>query len=208
MRRRAFIAGLLLSPAAARAQVQQWAKVAKVGLLDPGIPHLFEAYRDAMAGLGYVEGQNVVFVHRSAHGRAEDVGASATELARLNVDVIVTAATLPVRSAAEATSTIPIVFAALGDAVRTGVVQNLARPERNLTGLSFLNSEISAKRLELLREALPGAKRVAVFDDPSTIRFPVEATEVAARGLGLEVKVIAVPGLDAFEQGFRAAVDW
>src|SRR4051812_44256153 len=113
MRRRQVVAGLLLSPAAARAQVQQWVKVPKVGLLDPGIPHLFDAYRDAMAGLGYVEGQNVEFVHRTAHGRAEDVAASATELAGLNTDVIVTAGTLPVRSTAEATSTIPIVFAAL-----------------------------------------------------------------------------------------------
>jgi putative tryptophan/tyrosine transport system substrate-binding protein len=124
------------------------------------------------------------------------------------LDVIVTAGTLPVRAIKDATSTIPIVFAALGDAVATGAVSNLARPDGNITGLSFLNTEISAKRLGLLRETLPGAQRVAVFSDPSVVRSFVEATEEAARGLSLELRVLEIPAPDSFEGAFDAAVKW
>jgi putative tryptophan/tyrosine transport system substrate-binding protein len=188
VRRREVMAGLLLSAVAEPTNAQQRTKLPLVGLLDPGIPHLFDAFRDGMRTLGHFENQNITFVHRSADGRPEPIPGLAAELVRLNVDVIVTAGTSTVRAAAQATSNIPIVFAALGDAVRTGIVDTLARPGANLTGLSFLNTEISPKRLEILAEIVPGVKRIAVF-------------------AGIEVQVIDVPHLDAFENAFQAAVD-
>ena len=99
-----------------------------------------------------------------------------------------TAATLPTRSVAATTSRIPIVFAALGDAVSTGLIKNLSRPGGNLTGLSFLNEEISSKRLELLRDLFPRIQRIAVFDDPNTVRTFFEATQAAAAGLGVQLQ--------------------
>src|SRR4051794_8334651 len=128
MRRRAVIAGLALAAAARSAFAQHRTDAPRVGLLDPGIPHLFAAFREGMLNLGYVDGENIKFVLLSANGRANDIPALAAELVEQNVAVIVTAGTLPVRSAAQATSNIPIVFAALGDAVRSGLVGSLARP--------------------------------------------------------------------------------
>jgi putative ABC transport system substrate-binding protein len=208
MKRREFITllgGAAAWPLAAHAQRT---KTPQVGILDPGISHLFEAFRQGMSDLGYIDLQNISYVYRSAEGQAERVPRLASELAGLQLDVIVTAGTLPVRAIKDATSTIPIVFAALGDAVATGAVGNLARPGGNITGLSFLNTEISAKRLGLLRETLPGAQRVAVFSDPSVVRSFVEATEEAARGLSLELRVLEIPAPDSFEGAFDAAVKW
>ena len=150
MRRRGFLAGLLLATTANVVTAQRRARPPQIGILDPGIPQLFDAFRDGMRSLGYVEGQNINTVLRSAQGRPADVQHLAAELAGLKVDVIVTAGTAPVRAAAEATSSIPIVFAALGDALASGIVTNLFRPGGNLTGLSFLNTEVSSKRLETL----------------------------------------------------------
>src|SRR3954463_16029185 len=177
MRRREVMAGLLLAAVAEPTNGQPRTKRPLGGLLDPGIPHLFDAFRDGMRTLGHFENQNITFVHRSADGRPEPIPGLAAELGRLNVDVIVTAGTSTVRSAAQATSNIPIVFAALGDAVRSGLVGSLARPGANLTGLSFLNTEISAKRVELLTQTVPGIERIAVFADPTASRLFVDATE-------------------------------
>src|SRR5215210_4086902 len=207
MRRREVLVGLILAAVAGPTNAQQRTKLPLVGLLDPGIPHLFDAFRDGMHTLGHFESQNITFVHRSAEGRPEPIPGLAAELVRLNVDVIVTAGTSTVRAAAQATSHIPVVFAALGDAVRTGTVDTLARPGANLTGLSFLNTEISPKRLEILTEIIPDVKRIAVFADPNAPRLYVEATEEAARRLGIEVQVIDVPRQEAFDDAFRLAVD-
>src|SRR4051795_9662057 len=157
--------------------------------------------------LGHFENQNITFVHRSADGRPEPIPGLAAELVRLNVDVIVTAGTSTVQAAARATSDIPIVFAAVGDAVSTGTVDTLARPGANLTGLSFLNTEISPKRLEILAEIIRGVKRIAVFADPNAPRVYVEATEDAARGLGIEVRVIDVPRPEALGEAFVTAIE-
>jgi len=152
------------------------------------------------------EGQNINTVLRSAQGRPEDVQPLAAELARLNVDVIVTAGTAPVRAAAEATSSIPIVFAALGDALASGIVTNLFRPGGNITGLSFLNTEVSSKRLEILVEAVRNVQRIAVFADPTASQSFVEATEQAAKRLGVMPQIINVPRPEVLEEAFRAAV--
>ena len=207
MRRREIItligaaaAGWPLSARAQRTAIPQ------IGLLDPGVSGLFAAFEQGMRDLGYIEGQTVSYLRASAEGRAERVPQLAAELVARNPDVIVTAATLPVHAVQERTSKIPIVFAALGDAVGLGVVSNLARPGGNLTGLSFLNTEISGKRLELLRDMLPGLQRVAVlWDAANQPRQTVEPTEAAARQLGIELQLLQVRGPDDFEAAFRVA---
>jgi len=166
-------------PLAARAQ--QRSTLAQVGILDPGIPQHFDSFRRGMRDLGYVEGQNISYIYRSTAGRAELVPQLASELVSLKPDVIVTASPLLVRALKEATSTIPIVFAAVGDALLAGLVGSLAHPDANVTGLSFLNSELSAKRLQLLLETLPNIRRVAVLWDSNTPRRWPEATQEASR---------------------------
>jgi putative ABC transport system substrate-binding protein len=160
-----------------------------------------------MRDLGYVEGKSISYIYRSAAGRAEPVPRLASELAALNPDVIVTASALPVRAVKEATSTIPIVFATLADAITAGAVSNLAHPGGNLTGLSFLNTELSAKRLELLLETLPNIRRVAVLRDLNTPRRWAEATEEAGRSLGLALQLLEVAEPETFESAFEAAVN-
>jgi putative ABC transport system substrate-binding protein len=160
-----------------------------------------------MRDLGYVEGRNIAYERRSSAGRSEPIPQLAAELVQAKVAVIVTAGLKPVRAAMQATSTIPIVFAALGDAIVTGTVSNLARPDRNATGFSFLNTEISAKRVELLHEMLPTARRVAVlFDRNNNTRFNLETAVNSARTMTLEAPVFEVAGPDEFEGAFVAAV--
>src|SRR5262249_49530927 len=171
----AALGGAAAWPLAARAQ--QRTMVPQIGILDPGLPQHFEAFRRGMDDLGYVEGRSVSYMYRSAAGRAESVPRLASELVALKPDVIVTASALPVRAVKEATSTIPIVFATLADAITAGAVNNLAHPGANVTGFSFLNTELSAKRLELLVEALPNIRRVAVLRDLNTPREWAETTE-------------------------------
>src|SRR5262245_13489831 len=161
MRRREFTAllgsGVAGWPLAARAQPTT---LPQVGILDPGIPQHFGAFRTGMRDLGYMEGKSISYIYRSAAGRAEPISQFASELVALNPDVIVGASAVPVQALKEATSTIPIVFV-LADALTIGVVSNLAHPGGNLTGLSFLNTELSAKRLELLLETVPNIRRIA-----------------------------------------------
>jgi putative ABC transport system substrate-binding protein len=209
MRRREFImlvgGAAVMWPLMARAQ-QRTSNVPQIGLLDPGVAHNFEAFLGGMRDLGYVEGQNVSYVRRSAEGRPEVIPQLAADLVRLKVDVIVTTATAPVRAAMQATSTIPIVFGALGDAIGAGAVSSLARPGGNVTGFSFLNTEISGKRLALLSEALPKLRRIAVLWDRSTPRSFVEFTEAAARSLDLQLQLLTVGGPDEFESAFENAM--
>ena len=186
----------------ARAQ-QERTILPQVGILDPGIPQHFEAFRRGMRDLGYVEGN---YIYRTAAGRAEPVSRLASELAALKPDVIVAASPVPVRALKEATSTIPIVFV-LGDAITAGLVNNLAHPGENLTGLSFLNTELSAKRLELLFEMLPNIRRIAVLRDLNTPRIWAEATEEASRRLGLDFHLLQVAEPETFESAFEAAVN-
>jgi putative ABC transport system substrate-binding protein len=181
------------------------AELPRVGVLAAGIAELFEAFFAGMSDLGYVEGHNITYERRSSTGRPEPIPQLAAELVRAKVDLIVTAGPLPVRAAMEATSTIPIVFAALGDAIATGAVKNLAHPDRNATGFSFLNTEIGAKRVELLREMLPDTRRVAILFDRNSGASSLEITVKSARALGLEQPVFEVAGPGEFEAAFAAA---
>jgi putative ABC transport system substrate-binding protein len=202
MRRRDVIVwfGAAVAPSIAFAQRTT---VPRIGLLDPGIRHLFDAFIKGMSSLGYIEGEKVSYVWRSGEGRPDRLAAYAADLVQLKVDVIVTAGPTPVAAAMNATTTIPIVMAAHGDAVGWGAVKSLARPGGNVTGLSFLNAEVSAKRLELLHEAHPQAQRVAILFDKDASK--TSATEDAARKMALQATVIGVTGPEEFEGAFEAA---
>jgi putative tryptophan/tyrosine transport system substrate-binding protein len=165
---------------------------------------MFAAFIDGMRDVGYFEGQNITYVRRSAAGNPQFVPRLAAELVALKVNIIVTGATLPIRAVKAATSTIPTVFV-VGDAVTTGIVSNLSRPGGNLTGLSFLNDELSSKRLEVLYDAMPQLQNVAVFDDPSSSRKYLEATEETGRRLGLKLQIFELPSVGSFEQAFAKA---
>jgi ABC-type uncharacterized transport system substrate-binding protein len=164
----AVILSLTLAPIAADAQPV--AKVFRIGFLffgAPGPSAEADAFRQGLRDLGYIEGQNVTIESRFASGQVERLPEIATELARLKVDVIVTTNTPSAMAAKKATSTIPIVFAVVADPVGAGLITNFARPGGNITGLSSISRELSGKRLELLKEAVPKASRLAVLYNPS-----------------------------------------
>ncbi|HEU4343167.1 MAG TPA: ABC transporter substrate-binding protein [Candidatus Binatia bacterium] len=191
------------------ALAQQPKKVPRVGHLsafDAATESGAEAIRRALRDLGYIEGQNIAFEYRYAEGKWDRLSELAAELVRLKVDIIVTGGPNPVRAAKNATKTIPIVMTGGGtDPVEAGLVESLARPGGNVTGITNLSGELGGKRLELLKEAVPRLARVAVLYDPAT---PVNVHEVkdvlpvAARALGLTVRSWEVRDTDGFEKIF------
>jgi putative ABC transport system substrate-binding protein len=200
--------GGLFSPSAAEAQ--QAAKVARIGYLSTNLaasPHLPEAFRQGLRDLGYVEGRNVVIEYRGAEGKRERLPALAAELVALKVDVLVAITTLEALAAKQATSTIPIVFAAVADPVTSGLVTSLARPGGNVTGLSLLGPELVGKRLELLTQAVPGISRIAFLWYPRAVGERTEkdflkGTDVAARALGVRLQVVEARGPENFVRAF------
>ena len=165
-----FLSSLLLAPCSA-AQAQQPTRVPRIGYLLPGNPAsestVSDATRLALRELGYIEGQNIATEYRYAEGKRDRFPELAAELVRLKVDVLVVAGgNTPVRAVKNATKTIPIVMAGGSDPVEAGLVESLARPGANVTGLTNLARELGGKRLELLKEAVPKLARVAVLYDP------------------------------------------
>jgi putative tryptophan/tyrosine transport system substrate-binding protein len=213
MDRRAFLAGsaaLLAAPLAAEAQ--QTGKVPRIGFLSPAssttAPHVVEAFRQGLRDLGYVEGQNIVVEYRYANGKAEALPDLAAELVSLEVDVIVASGTPGPLAAKSATKTIPIVMASAGDPVRTGLVASLARPGGNVTGLSTLTPDLGGKRLQLVKELLPGVSRVAVLwnaANPYTVLL-VREIEAAARTLRVQIQSLEVRGPDDFQNVLPTAI--
>ena len=200
--------GLLSSaPPAAEAQP---AKVPRIGFLGAasasGYAPQLKAFREGLRDLGYVEGKNIAIEYRWAGGKHDRLAGLAAELVRLKVDVLVTHGTPGTRAAKQATSTIPIVMAVSGDAVATGLVASIARPGGNLTGSTFFNPELAAKRLELLKEAVPRITRVAVLLNPDNpVNGPVlQAIEATARALKVEVPQFEARGPSDFEGAFSA----
>jgi putative ABC transport system substrate-binding protein len=172
-------------------------RVARIGYLDGGYDShpYFEAFRQGMRDSGYVEGQNLVIEGRWAEGQAERLPALAAELASSSVDVIVVAANTPAAQAAKAaTSTIPIVMTGISDPVAAGLVASFAHPSGNVTGLSDLAVGLSAKRLELLKETVPGASRVLALGNSTNPASALDwsGTQEAARTLGMEVGAVEV----------------
>jgi len=167
-----------------------------------------ETLRQGLRELGYVEGQNVVIEWRYAEEKVDRLAALAAELVQRQVDVLVAMGGTPVALAAKrATTRIPIVMTNVGDPVETGLVANLARAGGNITGLTTLSPELSGKRLELLKEVVPGLSRVAVLWNPANPSAALQRreTEAAARALGLRVQVLEARGPDDFEGAFKAA---
>jgi putative ABC transport system substrate-binding protein len=210
MKRRAFI--MLLGGAAGwpLAASGQPAKVPVIGILLTGdpLPDIFlKGFREALWETGYVVGQNIRLEVRSAEGKTDLLPVRAAELVRLKVDVIVTSLTPPALAAKQATSDIPIVMAPAGDPVSTGLVASLARPGGNVTGVSAASAEIAGKNLELIREVIPSARRVAVLAhkaDPFSKPFLQQIAE-GARTLGIEVEPVLTDlesPLEAVFQGF------
>jgi putative ABC transport system substrate-binding protein len=152
------------------AQAQQAGKIFRIGYLGSVSVDLarIEAFRQGLRELGYVEGKNIVIEVRSPEGKPERLASFAAELVRLKVDVIVSTGSPVTRAAREATSTIPIVMTQDPDPVGNGFVTSLARPGRNITGLSNLNRELGGKRLEVLKEVVPKLSRLAVFGTSTT----------------------------------------
>jgi putative ABC transport system substrate-binding protein len=166
-----------------------------------------EVFRERLRELGYVEGQNLLVEFRYAEGKSERLPAQAAELVRLRVDVIAAFGAPAILTAKQATTTIPIVFETLADAVAMGFVTNLVRPGGNITGVTGFVSELGGKWLELLREVVPEAKRVALLTNPANPNIPsiVSATESAARALGVQLSVVEVRHSSELDRAFTTS---
>ena len=217
MDRRTFIGGvaggLLVAPVAARAQ--QVAKIYRIGILET-IPAArnaanLDALRRGLRDLGYVEGRNLVIEYRSADGRPERFPGLASELVRLNVDLLVTRGTPAARAAKDATATIPVVMATMGDP--RAIVASFAQPGGNVTGVTTFSTELSAKRVQLLKELVPNFSRVGLLHNMGNPAVPAEweETKTAARSLGLQAELLDVRSEGdlrrAFELAMRQRVD-
>ena len=194
------------------AEAQQPKKVPLIGVISTGSPSstgatLLDAFRKGLGELGYVEGKTIGIEYRYAEGKPERLPALAAELVSLKVAVIVTGGTVAVQAAKQASNMIPIVVGAATDLVGTGLVASLAKPGGNVTGLTSISPDLSGKRLELVREVVLKASRVAVLWHPNPWdREEVTQTEVAARQFGVKVQSVEVPDSNAFPNAYAAMV--
>jgi putative tryptophan/tyrosine transport system substrate-binding protein len=201
-----FALGALLLALGIPAEAQQPKKIPRIGVLRPGLAAApnYEAFRQGIRDLGYVEGQNVLLELRDGEGKAERLPDLAAELVRLKVNVIVTSSTPAIQAVKQATTTIPIVMAFSGDPVGTGLVASLAKPGGNITGLSDIGPEISGKQLELLKEAFPTVSRVGFFLNPSnqSNRLRLKAAEATAGELKVQIQALEVQSANDLEKAF------
>jgi len=211
MDRRTFLGGvagaLLAAPLATRAQPMR--KVYRIGILETisaarNAANL-DALRKGLRDLGYVEGRNLVIEYRSAEGRAERFPDLASELVRLKVDLLVSRGTPAARAAKKATETIPTVMATMGDP--RAIVASFARPGGNITGVTTFSTELTGKRVELLKQLVPGLSRVALLHNMGNPAAPPEweETKTAARSLGLQAELLDVQSLDDLSRAFEPA---
>ena len=203
--------GALLLALSFPVEAQQPGKVPRIGMLVSGSVSThkgrIDAFRQGLRELGYIEGQNIVIEYRYAEGKVDGFPALAAELVRLKPHVIVVGGVGLTRAAKQATSTIPIVVGGAGDLVGTGMVASLAKPGGNITGSTLISPDLSGKRLELLKEVVSKASRVAVFWHyrPGTSdEDEVKQTEVVAQSLGVKIQSIAVQAPDEFEGAYTA----
>jgi len=213
MNRRAFVLGGVAALAAPHATDAQYLeKLYRIGMLERTSTTInaanLDAFRRGLRELGYVEGKNFVLEYRSADGRDERFPGLATELVRLKVDLILTRGTPAVLAAKNATGTIPVVMTGIGDPVGQGVVASLARPGANVTGLSAQVTDIYAKRVEVLKELVPRAVRLAALLNMSNPAIPPQWKEVetAARSLGIQPQLLDVRKAEDLEPAFDAAI--
>lgn len=202
------VGGLLAMPLAARAQ--QAGKIYRIGILET-IPAAenganLDALRKGLRELGYIEGRNLIVEYRSAEGRADRFPDLAAELVRLKVDLIVTRGTPAAMAAKNATETIPVVMATMGDP--RAIVASFARPGGNVTGVTTFSTELTAKRIELLKELVPNLSRVGLLHNMSNPAVPPEweETKAAARSLGLQAELLDVRTEADLHRAFEVAV--
>jgi putative tryptophan/tyrosine transport system substrate-binding protein len=206
------LVAVVLLAVAVIAEAQQPKKVPRIGylsLLDPASESArAEVIRLALRERGYIEGQNIAIEYRYMEGKRDRAPELAAELVRLKVDIILVAVGATIRAAKNATKTIPIVMVGPGpDPVKAGLVESLARPGGNVTGITFLSRELGGKRLELLKEAVTKVARVAVLYDQANTASAIEVKEdlpVAARALGLTLQSWEIRDADGFERVFAA----
>ena len=209
MNRRRLLTLLGLAPLAVHAQPR---KAYRVGVLETASLNLnvenFEGFRKGMAERGYVEGPSLVILYRSAEGRTERYPELAAELVKLNVDLILTRGTPATLAAQKASSTIPVVMAAVGDPVESGAAASLAKPGGNVTGLTSATAELVPKRLELLKALVPKMTRVAAYSNLGNVAAAAtwKETEAAARAMKLEPLLLDVRQPEQIEQAFESAV--
>jgi putative tryptophan/tyrosine transport system substrate-binding protein len=198
--------GLLATPLAAEGQPTGRARIAilETSAPDPARVAWWDAFRQRMRELGYVEGQNVTFEARFAEGRIERLPALAAQFVKMKVDIIVTGGSLAAQAAKRATTSIPIVMATAADVVGLGIVASLARPGGNVTGVTSLTAELSGKRLSLLKEAVPRLSRVAflLVEGDATAGGGLRDVQAAAGALDLSVSVFSVRRPYDFEKTF------
>ena len=220
MRRRDLLAAICSAAGALIARpgqlgAQQTGKLPRIGYLVTGSRDSLvarrgtDALRQGLNERGYVEGKNIAIEYRSADGNIERFPGLAAELVRLNVDVIVAANTRAGLAAQRATTMIPIVVSVMGDPVADGLVASLPRPGGNITGLTFLGPELVPKRVELLKEALPGISRVAVLWHPGgygerTTKDMLRDAEAAATAVGVQLRFVDARGAGDFDRAFSA----
>jgi putative ABC transport system substrate-binding protein len=201
---------LLLFSAGTFADAQQPKKVPRIGWLSGGDPNStrsqVEGFAQGLRELGYVEGQNIILEHRWAEGKSDRYPVLAGELVHLRVDVIVTLGTQATLAAKQATNTIPIVAGGAGDLIGEGLVASLARPGGNVTGLTNIDPDLSAKRLQLLKDAFPKVARVAVLfhGGPGGDQEELSETQTAARALRIQIQPLQVKEPSQFQSRYAA----
>jgi putative ABC transport system substrate-binding protein len=193
------------------AEAQQQTKAAKIGWLavrPASAASVIESFQREFGKLGYVEGKNIVFEYRYAEGKLDRLPSLADELVRLKVDVLLTPTTPGALAAKNATTTIPIVFLDVTDPVGVGLVDSLARPGGNITGLTDIAAVLAGKRLELLKETIPKLSRVAVLWNPKSpgAEQSWKESQLAARELGLQLYSMEVSSADKYEGAFKEAI--
>jgi putative tryptophan/tyrosine transport system substrate-binding protein len=213
MRRRDFITVLGAAGAAwpLATRAQQAGKVPRIGYLTASSPSApsTEAFRRGLRELGYVEGKTIVVEYRFANGEFDRLPGLAAELVQLKVDLIVAAVTQASLAARDATKTIPVVIAAVSDPVGSGLVPNLARPGANVTGTSSMSTDLVGKSLEVLKEAVPAASRVAVLWNPKNAVFQeqmLREAQAAGRAMGIRLETFSARGPGEFDVVFAAII--
>jgi putative tryptophan/tyrosine transport system substrate-binding protein len=211
MRRREFI-GVVLGAVSAcpLSALGQQTRIAKIGHLESGFPssspNLLAAFRQGLRDLGYVDGQNLFIVSRYGEGKEERLPQLAEELVQYGVDVIFAIGPPQALAAAKATDKIPIVFVGGGDPVQMGLVKSFAHPGGNATGLTFVTVELASKRIQLLKEAIPSATRVAILWNPDNVinRLELKEATSTAEALGLTPLPVEIRVLDDIDGAFAA----
>ena len=210
----AAIVAVVVACAFSHVSAQARESMPRVGMLTPApsatAKPAWDAFREAMKALGYVEGKSVVYEYRSAEGQLERLPQLAAELVKLPVKVMVVANTPGNLAAKKATTTIPIVMVAIGDPVRVGLVSNLGRPGGNITGFTNLSGQIAAKRLQLLKEVIPTATRIGMIGNPGdpNALIQIQDAEAAARDFKIQLRLFTVKEEAQLEPAFEAARSW